>query len=377
MFLFKFKLTTARFSKMGLSKQEVITTNEFSVNALSFNSLIYLDWSDVKWKKKNIEKYVLYVLEPIANKKNTFDGAKPLLMQILTKNCAIVQLTNPTERKRLNGRNVGFFVGAIAKGEKEPGNLPSNWKQAKTSYTTPPDVWTGGVDGINLSSCSACSFEDFLANYKKAINTKDITGLLREKNVIWGFRGDTPETRMTVDEANAKLKDFVMYSYGKKDVILLPKAMEKVIEDLKSGGGSRPVSINLSKYKALNKLECLKEVKNMLPAKQYRQLPISIIEYLIWKPLNFYKVSKCSLLRISWTPHSGSSSYYAYCQVPRRDFYEGKNTTCIDKYYDEDAALYLVGGRDWYASFVIYDLTSKPYPFGGPVMLDADILEIK
>ena len=376
MFPFKFKLTTARFSKMGLSKQEVITSNEFSASAISFNSLIYLDWSNVKWKKKNIEKYVLYVLEPIANKKNTFDGAKPLIRRVLTNDYAMVQITNPTERKRLNGHNIGFFVGAIAKGEKEPGKPASNWRQAKTNYTTPPDIWTGSVDGIDLSSCSACSFKEFLANYKKTLNAKDITELLREKDVIWGFRDESPETRMTIDEANAKLKDFDVYSYGKKNVILLPKAMGKVIEDLQSKGGSRSVSIDLSKYKALNKSEYLKKMEKMLPAKQFKQVSSKMIEFLIWRPLKFYKVSKCSLLQVSWTPHSGSSSYRVYCQVPQRDVYKGEKTTCIDKYFDLAAPLYVVEGRGWDASFIIYDLASKPYPFPG-VKLEGDIVEIK
>ena len=226
---------------MGLSNRENITYSDkgFSVTLQDFNNLIYLDWSEIKWNPKNIEKYVLYVLKPADNKKNIFDGENPLIKQIVTEPRAMVKISNVNLRESLNGGNIGFFVGAIEKGKSEPSNKPSSWKQAKVKYTKSPNIWTKLVDGINLESCSACSIEEFLANYRSNLLLGKLQNFIKKNKVVMGFFGETPEKRMTQEEFAAKLEDYNVYTSGKTfsgnySVLLLPKTMEKLIDDLKS-----------------------------------------------------------------------------------------------------------------------------------------------
>ena len=97
-----------------------------------------------------------------------------------------------------------------------------------------------------------------------------------------GFFGETPEKRMTQEEFAAKLEDYNVYTSGKTfsgnySVLLLPKTMEKLIDDLKSQYEilsrsqsddnrhfPRDFSIDISKYKFLKNSEYLKALKKNL-----------------------------------------------------------------------------------------------------------------
>ena len=172
---------------MSLNNKENITYNDdgFNVTSEKFNSCIHLDWSEVKWKPKNIEKYVLYVLESVANQKNVFDGAKPLIERVVTEPRAMVKINNVNLRKRLDDHCIGFFVGAIEKGKSEPSWKPSSWKQAKIWYSITPNIWVDYLDGIKLSEETIIPFDDFFMKYKKVVlknnQSLSIKDLLRAK----------------------------------------------------------------------------------------------------------------------------------------------------------------------------------------------------
>ena len=258
---------------MGLSNRENITYSDkgFSVTLQDFNNLIYLDWSEIKWNPKNIEKYVLYVLEPVDNKKNIFDGEKPLIKQIVTEPRAMVKISNVNLRESLNGGNIGFFVGAIEKGKTSVSGKTSNWKQAKVKYIRSPNIWTKFVDGINLEQGSACSLKEFLANYKRSTGIGSIRDIAKRKDVLWGFFDETPEKRMTLDEAIAKLAESIVYVSGKNSVIMLPKTMRDFIDELMSQKDNQPSPrdnqqfiIDISKYKFLKNSESLKALAPVL-----------------------------------------------------------------------------------------------------------------
>lgn len=371
---------------MGLSNRENITYSDkgFSVTLQDFNNLIYLDWSEIKWNPKNIEKYVLYVLKPADNKKNIFDGENPLIKQIVTEPRAMVKISNVNLRESLNGGNIGFFVGAIEKGKSEPSNKPSSWKQAKVKYTKSPNIWTKLVDGINLESCSACSIEEFLANYRSNLLLGKLQNFIKKNKVVMGFFGETPEKRMTQEEFAAKLEDYNVYTSGKTfsgnySVLLLPKTMEKLIDDLKSQYEilsrsqsddnrhfPRDFSIDISKYKFLKNSEYLKALKKNLSLKQLKSIDFNLIEFVFWKQIKFYKPSFCSMLQISWD-YGKDNWIRVECHESNtpRIIYEGNGETmCLDKYFD--GFIYVVTGQQWSAVFTnrgeYGSIDLEPYP---------------
>lgn len=353
---------------MGLDKRETITYNDkgFSATMHEFNNLIYLDWSNVKWKPKNIERYLLYVLEPVDSKKNIFDGAKPMIQRVVTEPYAMVKISNLREQSRLFNRNIGFFVGAIEKGKTSVSGKTSNWKQAKVKYIRSPNIWTKFVDGINLEQGSACSLKEFLANYKRSTGIGSIRDIAKRKDVLWGFFDETPEKRMTLDEAIAKLAESIVYVSGKNSVIMLPKTMRDFIDELMSQKDNQPSPrdnqqfiIDISKYKFLKNSESLKALKKNLSIKQFKNN--NFLEVLFWRRIKFYKPNICTMLQIGWDYDVAPFSVDCCESDPPREVYKGYDKTCIDKYFDWN--VYRVKGKEWQASFVVTS-DGEPYPVG-------------
>ena len=351
---------------MSLNKKEYITYDDegFSVRSLDFNNLIYINWSEVEWKPKNIEKYVLYVLETTDSKKNIFDGEKPLYLQVVTKPYALVKISNVNLAKRLNGYNIGFFVGAIEKGKSEPSWKPSSWKQAKIKFTMSPNIWTNYVDGVDVERVSVCSLSDFLANYKRSVKPGSVKDFIKEKNVAWGFWGEMPEKRMTLDEVAAKFAECDVYTSEKKTDILLPKTMRELIDSLIKYQ-KRPKDQSSPKKGVDDKIDIskyifLKALKNIPSIKRFKNNEIALIEFIFWKQIKFYRPKICKILQISWDGGCGPFSVECYDSDPPREVYKGSGKTCIDKYFDWN--IYGIRGRQWYASFCASS-DGEPYPF--------------
>ena len=384
---------------MGLSKRENITYNDtgFSVMSESFNSCIHLDWSGVKWKTKNIEKYVLYVLEPVDSKKNIFDGEKPLIKQIVTKPRAMVSISNLRERNRLNGRNIGFFVGAIEKGKSEPSSKSSSWKQAKIGYSKTPNIWVDYLDGIKLSEDTLVPFDDFFLKYKKVVlknnQSLSIKDLLKAKTVQWAFFEEPFATGMTVDEANKELKKYTAYAKGNDSIVVLPSEMDDVLKALEEAASKKDkeeakekglqsfidtlsaekikkisdkflktrYALRYGRPKTLNDLlqKILKSklpAQSTFPAKAKKSTAINVIVAIIvgtaWTSMKCYRVSSCELPKISWDPVSGNGKY-VLSEVYGRDrtVYSGTETTCIDR--TKCIGCYLLVKNSWEAYFML------------------------
>ena len=384
---------------MSLNKRETISYNDtgFSVMSESFNSCIHLDWSGVKWKTKNIEKYVLYVLEPVDNKKNIFDGEKPLIKQIVTTSRAMVSISNLRERNRLNGHYIGFFVGAIEKGKSEPSWKPSSWKQAKIGYSITPNIWVDYLDGIKLSEETIIPFDDFFMKYKKVVlknnQSLSIKDLLRAKSVQWAFYEEPFAKGMTVDEANKELKKYTAYSKGNDSIVVLPSEMEELLRVLESVASNKDkvearekglqsfvdkLSLEKTKkladkllrtryaqrygrHKTLNDL--LKKIlksklpaQSTFPAKATKNTAINVIAAILvgtaWTSMKCYRVSSCELPKISWDPVSGNGKY-VLSEVYGRDrtVYSGTETTCIDR--TKCIGCYLLVKNSWEAYFML------------------------
>lgn len=401
---------------MSLNNKENITYNDdgFNVTSEKFNSCIHLDWSEVKWKPKNIEKYVLYVLESVANQKNVFDGAKPLIERVVTEPRAMVKINNVNLRKRLDDHCIVFFVGAIEKGKSEPSWKPSSWKQAKIWYSITPNIWVDYLDGIKLSEETIIPFDDFFMKYKKVVlknnQSLSIKDLLRAKSVQWAFYEEPFAKGMTVDEANKELKKYTAYSKGNDSIVVLPSEMEELLKVLESVASNKDKvearekglqsfvdKLSLEKIKNLaDKLsrtryaqrygrhktlnDLLKKIlksklpaQSSFPAKATKNTAINVIVAILvgtaWTSMKCYRVSSCELPKISWDPVPGNGKY-ELTEVYERDrkVYSGTETTCIDR--EKCYGCYLLVKNDWEAYFV---LKPKVVPFFG---MNAALVEL-
>lgn len=293
---------------MALNDKEIITYDDsgFRIEYASFNSCILLDWENVKWKPKNIEKYVLYVLEPVGNKKNVFNGANPLIKRVLTQPRALVRISSAIERDRLSGRNIGFFVGAIEKGKSEPSWKPSSWKQAKAGYSKTPNIWVERYrdDAVTFTEDSFPSLADVLSNYERknlrSVKSFSIKSLLRDvTEVHWAFEEVPSETRMLVADANNQLKNYSAYVHGKKSVLFLPSNMDEIVgilkkaemrtakkaskEKSKSADMSKSVNLSKSVDPIKRQMAAIEELVIMLSEKEMDSLIVKLKDCKIGK----------------------------------------------------------------------------------------------
>ena len=390
-----------------MNSKENITYNDDGFNVVDekFNSCIRLDWSGVKWKPKNIEKYVLYVLEPVANKKNVFDGAKPLIERVVTEPRAMVKINNVNLRKRLDDHCIGFFVGAIEKGKSEPSWKPSSWKQAKIWYSITPNIWVDYLDGIKLSEETIIPFDDFFLKYKKVVPRNNqglsIKDLLKAKSVQWAFFEEPFAKKMTIDEANIELKKYTAYAKGNDSIVVLPSEMDELLRMLEAAGSNKDKveakgkgfqtfidKLSAEKIKKLSdKLlrtryaqrygrpktlnDLLKRIlkskfpaQSKFPAKSTKNTAINVIVAILvgtaWTSMKCYRVSSCELPKISWDPFPGKGKYELSEVYGRtRTVYSGTETTCIDR--EECIGCYLLVKNDLEVYFYLASRFAVPF----------------